>query len=987
MNNRFNVIGDASLVVKPVNPRVSFAPNGCKTCNYSITGRDELKIVTLYDVLKQCASGDWKSLPKGAHSIHAYKSTRKGYTPFVFDGVVFIDIDKFNKVPELNGWEKIIFSKFKELCDMMPNLLACKYSPSGNLHFFVYHNDIKDSREYEQLSKLYMCCLAKAIKMLLGLDLRDYEGALDGHMIATQQLNVNDSDICWNIMCCHAPLKKNQKEIIKSEYGEYMTTHGRQYYDIDSTIITGDGETVVNENFCINGWKGYEARTRIAATAYFHFSKDLEKTKEWLASQFKNAAEIEKQLISMVSHDKIDNYFVSSIEKQLFGNGENVTIIPNDKYLSDVIDFNSLVNKYYYLNAGTGQGKTELVKGLSKIPGIKIAILQMNKALRDGKKQGIEDITQDNFKWADIVSKERIHTTVEGFNRNCEDIDLSEYTVIVDEAHLLQDYSAIEGKLKHITKLLEVLPTAKQVIFMSATPKTETKLFPFELMKFTKIKNQRLTISTHPLRYTGRGSKEASRYGCMLGLIKSINGKHVIFSNKHQECWKKYGIADMDYTWFHSQNVTDEKVQSILNDNKLLTDITLATIYLGVGVEIKHEKEVHIWFDLSEGWDKSFIEQSIGRPRDAENIHLHFFYTADSDKREGIFSEEEIEAIETAFEKLVIEIDGTPTVNLVAAKMTGIYDSNFNTYSCKDKVQLLKLGQIVSNRDYFTVHDIELLKQLPYKEYKVKYNDVYLINTDGKEKYNRTELELKQHLCSRSNRWWLDNYHSNKTYDDVLIELTPYFIDKKNARTMLSNCKFVWKNAIGLNDADGFFDSMSLAANVITDMNNYCNVKAGKMVVESFVGAEETIENINLKFKKVEAAFTKEYLDYRIDCLLLDKSVLPKSELKLDSMLCDMMGIEIVNVFESNDVVPYPFKETTWKDVLKTFRNETLKLNAKNGGAKTKTIKIQNTTTNEVHEFGSKSECMKFLGVGSQQFSKFVKGGVVKRLTNWKIIN
>lgn len=985
MSKRFNVYGDVSLVVKPINPKVSFAPKGCKTCNYSITGKEELKIVPLYDVMQMCASGKWKSLSKGGHSIHAYKSTKKGCTPFVFDGVVFIDIDKFNKVPELNGWEKVIFNNFGELCNVMPNLLCAKYSPSGNLHFFVYHEGIKDAKEYEQLSKLYMCCLAKVIKIKLGLDLRDYEGALDGHMIATQQLNVNDSDVAWNVMCCHAPLKRQQKDLIKSEYGEWMQYNGNQVHDVDSTIITGDGETVVNEHFYINGWKGYEARSRIAATAYFHFGKDIVRTKEWLASQFKNAAEMEKQLISLVGHDKVGNYFVSSIEKQLFGIDNNVTIIPDDKYLSDVVDFNLLTNKYYYLNAGTGQGKTELVKGLSRINGIKIVILQMNKALRDGKKQGIEDITQDNFQWTDIVSKDRIHTTVEGFNRNCKDMDLSEYTIIVDEAHLLQDYSAIGGKLRSITELLEVLPNAKQIIFMSATPKSEVKLFPFEVMKFSKIKNQNLIISNHPLRYVGRGSKEATRYVHMIEFIKSIQGKHIIFSNKHQECWKKYGLKDMDYTWFHSQNIEDPKMQSILNDNKLLTDLTLATIYLGVGVEIKHETDVHIWFDLSEGWDKAFIEQSIGRPRDAKNIHLHFFYTADSDRREGVFTEEELETIDNAFNALVIDVDGIPTVNLIAAKLTGIYDSNFNTYNCRDKVQLLRIGQIVSNRDYFTIHDIELLKRLPYKEVKIQHNDVSLLNSDGKERYNRSELELKQHLCSRSNRWWMDKHHNNCTYDEILIELTPYFIDKKNARTMLSNCKYVWKNAIGLPDADVFFDSMTLAADVISDMNNYCDIKAGKMVLEDFVGAEQTKEDLLMKFKKVELAFTKDYLDYRIDCLLLGRPVIPEQQLEFDSMLFDMMGIEVGQV-EEQVKVPYPFNGTSWKEVIKSVRKDICLINAKRGGAKSKLIKIQNTVTGEEMEFVSKTDCMKYLGVTPKTFSKFLKGCNIVKLTNWKLI-
>ena len=986
MENRFNIIGDESLVIKPVNPRVSFAPLGTSTQNYSRSNKDELKIVTLYEVLKQCASGDWKYLPKGSKSIHAYKSTRKGCSPYIFDGVVFIDIDKFNIVPELNGYQKIIFDNFEKLCKVMPNLLACKYSPSGNLHFFAYHEDIKDSKDYNNLSRLYMCCLAKAIKISFGLDLRDYEGALDTHMIATQQFNVNDSAVNWNVMCCSVKLNKSQKDILNTEYGEWLKVNGNQVHDIDSTIITGDGQIKIDHNFFINGYNGYAARTRIAATAYIHFNKDAIKTKEWIASKFKDTTEMQRQLDSMISGGYIENYYVTSIEKQLFGNNEDVIIIPDDKYLSDMIDFESLDNKYYYLNAGTGQGKTELVKGLSKIAGVKIAILQMNKALRDGKKQGIEDITQNNFKWSDTISKDKIHTTVEGFNRNCSDIDLSEYTVIVDEAHLLQDYSAIDGKLKNITRLLEILPTAKQIFFMSATPKSETKLFPFEIKKFTKIKNQTLNISTHPLRYTGRGSKECARYNSMLNVIKSINGKHIIFSNKHQECWKKYGLSEFDYTWFHSQNVEDEKVQSILNHNKLLTDITLATIYLGVGVEIKHEKEIHIWFDLAEGWDKSFIEQSIGRPRDAENIHLHFFYTIDSKLREGVFNNEEIEAIETAFEKLIIDIDDVPTVNLVAAKMTGIYDNNFNTYNCKDKIRLLKLGQIVSNRDYFTIHDIALLKQLPYKNCVVNRNEIVLVDTDGKERYNRNELELKQHLCSRSNNWWIEHYNNNTTYDEQLLSLTPYYTDKKNALSMLYNCKYIWKNAIILNDADGFFDSMSLAADIIHDMNDYCKVKAGKIAFESFDGADKTIEAINLKFKKVEAAFTKEYLDYRINCYLLDKSVIPTVEFDFEKMLNDMMGLESIALGEIHKA-PYPFKEKSWKDVLKKVKNDINKVNAGKGGRQKESIKIMNKITKEIFEFDSKSDCMKFLGVSSKSFVKFIKNEPIKKLKDYKLIN
>lgn len=990
MSDRFTIIGNPDLVVKPINPAVSYAPRGKRTENFSKSGKAELEIYKLYTLMQLCASGKLENTEKGAQSMHVYKSTRKGVKPYVFDGVICVDIDKFDEYDGLRGKQHVIFDRFADLCQEMKNLLCIKYSPSGNLHFYIYHSDIKDDYEYSKLSRTYLCCLCKVIKSVIGVDLRDYKGAIDTHLCnADWQLNINDSPVKWNIMCSDIKLTKKQIDILKAEYGEFMRMGERKLTTVASTITTGDGEQVVNDEFVIHGYNGYFARTAIVAAAYFHFKQDLDATKDWLKSMYKNAPEMEKQLNNMVENNTISRKYETSVEKILFGNSDkDVIMIPEDKYLSDVVDDSTFTSKYEYCNAGTGVGKTELVKNIIKRVGAdKIAILQMNKALRDGKKQGIEPITQDNFMWDSVVSKDRIHATIEGFLRNCDDIDISEYIIIIDEAHLLQDYSAIDGKFQKIADLLSIINDAKQIIFMSATPKFETKLFPFQMKKFVKMKKQTLNIFGHPLKYAGKGSKEATRYSKMINYIRAIDGKHIIFSNKHQECWKKYGIKDIDYTWFHSQNYEDAKVQSVLNDNKLLTDITLATNYLGVGVEIKHEQEVHIWFDLSEGWDKSFVEQAIGRPRDAENINLHLFYTVDSNQKAGLLSEEEIEAIENAFEALVIDIDGLPTVNIVAAKMTGIYDVNFNTYKSKDKVKILKIGQIVSNKDYFTINDIDLLRQLPYNEINVRHNDTYILNTDGKERYVRAETQLKQHLISRTNNWWMDIRRNNTTYEFLLSELDTYWDDKKNAQKMLSDCKYVWNGAIDLTDADGFFDSMNLACNVMHDVSDYCNVKAGTKVVSDFVGAEKTMEKVKTDFKRVETAFTKDYLDYRIDCILLNKSARPDViEMNNDDeLLTDIMGIDNITIHNNTDT-PYPFRTNSWKAALNELKPETNKENAKKGGAKKTAIKLINETTNEVLEFASKGDCMKHFNINSRSFSKYLKGGNVKQMKNWKIL-
>lgn len=991
MENRFIVINADAPVVSPINPTVSFAPRGCKTYNFDGSNKDkaELKPLKLYTIMQQCASGEWEGLDKGAHSMQAYNSKLKGVRPFVFDGAIFIDLDKFNTYPELNGVQHKIFDRFEDLCKVMPNLLCIKYSPSGNLHFCVYHKDIKDSNEFVKYAKIYLCCLCQTIRKVLSIDLREYEGVIDTALcIPEQQLNVNDSPVKWNFTCSPVKLDKKVMEVLNAEYAEYLK-YTYKNINITSTNVNVTGTTLVNDSFCIAGLKGFAARTAIASTAYFHFKKDYAATEEWLANNFEYTKEWQGQLKSLVGRNKVVNYYNRTLDLLYFEyNDDNHIIIPEGKYMSDVIDFNTLSGRPVYLNAGTGAGKTELIKSLLKTLGSKVILLQMNKALRDGKQQGIEDITMNNTKWDEAIPKDKIHTTMEGFNRNCSDLDLSEYTVVIDEAHLLQDYCMIDGKYYNIIIMLNLIKNAKQIIFMSATPKWEQKLFDFDMKRFLRFKDQSLLVNMHPLKYVGKGSKEAARYTEMLNTINSIDGKHIIFSNKNQKRWKDYGLDKLDYTWFHAKNIEDPKMQSILKDNKLLTNITLATLYLGVGVEIKNEKDVHIWFDLNEGWDKAFIEQSIGRPRDAERIHLHFFYTYDSELKAGMLTDEEITTIKNAFENLVIDIDGTPTVNLVAAKIIGIYDANFDTYDDADKrrVEILKIGQIISNKDYFTVYDIELLKRLPYKEFTVITHDKLVLNTDGKERINRNEDQLKLHLCSRTDNWWNNWNKNHTTYDDILKELDVYWNDKHNANKMLEDCRKVWNGALNLSLADEYFGSMNLARVVLNDVNNYCEVKVGKKVLSDFDGGEVTKEEIEKSFKRVETSFSKEWLDYRIGRKELGKHPRPEIiEAEVDETLGELLGLDNIRIGGEDIEIPYPFRNNSWKETLKELKPATNKDNGKKGGAKKQTIVLIHDITKERLEFESKSECMKQFDVGRTQFSRWIKGEAIKKMNGWKL--
>ena len=85
------------------------------------------------------------------------------------------------------------------------------------------------------------------------------------------------------------------------------------------------------------------------------------------------------------------------------------------------------------------------------------------------------------------------------------------------------------------------------------------------------------------------------------------------------------------------------------------------------------------------------------------------------------------------------------------------------------------------------------------------------------------------------------------------------------------------------------------------------------------------------------------------------------------------------------DKIPYPFRNSSWKDTLKELRPITNKENAKKGGAKKQIIVVTHKITKERLEFESKSECMEHFDINKAQFARWLKGATVKKMTGWKL--
>lgn len=931
---------------------------------------DKLEIKNLKSILEHCKNNIKESEGKGqSGSIFPYVSNILLSTSAQkqSDGVIFIDIDN------CKDFSNIIFDKFDSIASLMPNLIAVNFSKSKNIHAFIQDNKVKENPSlYKERASLWLAYFAECIKRVCNIDLRTVEKALDTHNCnITQRFYLNYSDYKWNNYVNAVNLDNKTISKLKSEYYilfrrevAHSTILSTPLKRIDNQSNTDKPKVIkVNSDFYILGRNGYAARSVIASAAYFHFKMNFNKTEEYISNNFQYTKEWQAQLASMVHNNTISSLYSKDVEDYLFQSSNGEILLEEGTYISDVFDIDNVDSKYIYIQSGTNTGKTEYVKKYLNSHD-NTAIIQMTKALRDGKKKGVENSTYSN--WEKIVDPSKVHTTLDGFVYNSNNINIEDYVIFVDETHLLQDY--INVRYEVIKNLLTLLDRAKKLVFLSATPKRDIDLFPFKLFKFAKKQPQEVYINRMPLRYeTKTGSKENAKYTHIIDFVNERvkeGRKVIIYSDRNQECYKKYGLANQtNVTYFNSLNIKDPNEISILEYNRLDNPITLATRYLGVGVEIKNEEEVDIVFCLDEMFTSDFIIQCIGRPRDAKRINVFCFYTNNNLKQRAL-SDEEMGYIEECFKKLnIMSEDGMMCLNLIAAKGINLYDDEFYAIENPEKIKALKIGNILDRYNNMNADSLEVLTLLPYKKVEIVNNDPVTINNKGKICIKRKESELEQYLLSLDKEQLTNLFL--KTYEEI-FEMVPYN-DKTNARKFLKKCKLVNYYGMSFDKAVEYFGSMEKAAQVFNYLFEYINVKAGRFIMDSIEGLEDKEKDLKKHMMTVELTFDEDWLKEQVD------KAAGKPQL-LDFIGEDLFG-EIVGIDEPVKNPQQIVKGDNFKKV-----NNTLK-----GKASSQWFKIKHIETGKEEEFESVSECQEFLGIGKTAMTRFMKGQS-KLNKMWKII-
>jgi hypothetical protein len=418
---------------------------------------------------------------------------------------------------------------------------------------------------------------------------------------------------------------------------------------------------------------------------------------------------------------------------------------------------------------------------------------------------------------------------------------------------------------------------------------------------------------------------------------------------------------------------------------------------MGCGVEVKHEKEVDVVFFLNEGFDDSTIIQSIGRPRcsgGVEKVNVHFFYTTDCAFK-GRYKPEDVDFLKNAFDNLVVYENHVILTNVLAAYMTGIWDSSFNEWVSKDDVKLLKVSQLIRNVSYFNPSSVSVLKHLPYRSIEIKYEDIVDLDRKGEKSIIRSEKKLLFYLCSLS-RTKVSNLVNEDGYEALLDSGTIPYDDKKNAREEIRRAVYIAQHGIEISEALHFFGTLKRAVKHIKALDIRISLDIKQETLKRFEGDGSIYDKFLREFEANELIFTDEYKKHRLELLQGKVQNIDVTSDFLNAeheeVFLEFLGINKDELNSDNEDVKIPvFRGTTFRNCVSVNKSRSIggsvgskegkKKGGQKGGSKTFSVKIQKVDTGEIISFESKTECMNYLGWSSKKFSEFMKNKRDKKNT------
>ena len=569
--------------------------------------------------------------------LTAYRGVRGEYKP---SNIFFVDIDT------KEGVDKIIANPEK-LFDNFRNIYFIQKSYSGKLHICgVFAEELENAEEWSYMTRIYTAATLYAIKKIYGIDYSKIDGGIDTHSFKySQLLYVSAENIFFNSKLTPIYFPEENKTQLFEEYPELKPTKKEikvyQAGNLQSKYECGDSTNriCIDRNFKISELSGNEVRWRISKIATEIFGEDA---KEWCDKRFYygNGLSIFSNVRGdiginhLVLNWLVANNYITIKEKTEEPQTESnyVEVFMESPYLSSYVDTicdyiqNENVLTVY---APTGAGKTTCISGCVKDANNRST--KICKGIVDSYPNSLVlvpfNVTNNLYDSMNIVSSENNNKYKPGepnvmiwdqFNKISSSINPD--IVIVDESHtLFLDRAYRNSAVATINTLYTYLQKGIKVVFVSATPAGEVKIFNSFVLRFKKKdeRDVKITFCTVNDTFTSI-MKDIRRGGFDKICVFSDYDAGMLYANCLSE-----GIDNM--TIYHSNY--RKNVDQLRRDEKINNRISFMTCIAFNGLNIKNEGEkILIDIRMTQG-ETTYNEiiQIIGRFRNNKDITVRLY--------------------------------------------------------------------------------------------------------------------------------------------------------------------------------------------------------------------------------------------------------------------------------------------------------------------------------------------------------------------------
>lgn len=871
--------------------------------------------------------------------------------------VVLVDID----TKQLTNDVMQNADKINELLNN--SILFIQPSFSGKLHIIMNITPQYTEEDYRNEAAVAVVCLCRAIDIVIGIDpftLKDHKGdcCIDPTSISPYTpMYMADNDYWYNSDCWEFAIDDDDRKKAAQKAGVTFkrvfstATYAPVTPFVGEFTISNPHQVKVDRNYIVDGGgSGNDVRMQFANVMWWYCKGDVNKYNDLRQQLFVNYREF-----TPVGSKTPNPLYKAAFDKE-FGvitTATNIVYnptptsgisIPKDGWLTDymeTIEQELETHRRIEVVSPTGTGKTVLITEYAKRHKTLI-IVPFNSQLVNYGCEWINIISKDNPNFDPERSNVAVYDqAVKHFG-----ILNSEWDVIVDECHLLWcDRSWREAATDVVNKINNL--KNNKVMLFTATNTIEDTLFNIEkTITFTK---ERDVVEVKWMDVT-------TPYTTLEKLITESK-MTCIFSDQYAKTLaanQSLKLGRSNVVLCHSES-NSKGYQRILKNQMLDSKLTVSTKILYSGNNFNNTEPIRLIVQIDDNNDYSYIVQSIGRFRKCKDLEV--YVVNDVRQHSG----------DAPTDQQVLD-----TLNTMRAKGSNI--AKIMTDRHKDDKYYNVDAAVEIENYYLKIDKAKIIADLCATSY-IKVIDCGLCD-DGKE-FPMNEVKRRRSVALIDNIRRYSNIKDATKYDAEDDSMTTEWKSSISSICLEVNAESVRRYIVERSE-----EKLVQIDTIISEMHSIINI------------SDLTLEEIRRIKENYEAFAEDECKEYGVEGDTKDRIT---RYAKRIANLLNKVDVKYpttpISRISNNDFFGVAIEN------LEEHKIELREVRTQNGVNSRQAIKIKfigdnyddsglegMDAQNNIATFECKGDCMRFLGIGSKAFSRFVKGERVKAARNWQVV-